>query len=96
MEARLRQGSAKGRRAQGSLFEHVVDLDAVRSSLGVDGYYRVAMTVREEMLRTSQMYRELPLDVFDRAASRRIDERLSQIGEERGLFLSPSPRIDFR
>ena len=96
MEARLTGGSARGRRAQGSLFEHVVDLDAVRASLGLEGYYRVAMAVREEMLRTSPLYRELPLDVFDRAASRRIDERLSKIGEERGLFLSPASRIDFR
>ena len=65
----------------------MVDLDAVRSSLGVDGCYRVAMEVREGMLRGSRMYRELPLEVFDRAASRRIDERLSEIGRERGLFV---------
>lgn len=96
MESRGATGSRQARRPQGSLFEHVVDLDAVRAHLGVEGWYRVAMAVREEMLRTSPMYRELPLDVFDRAAARRIDERLARIGEERGLFLSPGPRIDFR
>lgn len=84
-------------RSQGSLFEDEVDLDAVRTSLGIDGGWRLAMEVREGMLRRSRMYRELPLDVFDRAAAREIEDRLVRIGHERGLFLSPKPRrIDFR
>lgn len=93
-------GTSAGRRrprAQGSLFEEVVDLDAVRESLGVHGYYGVAMDVRESMLRKSRMYRELPKDVFERAAAREIDGRLTQIGRERGLFLTDVARkIDFR
>ena len=89
--------SAKRRaKSQGSLFEDAVDLDAVRASLGLEGCFEVAMAVREEMLRTSRMYRELPLDVFDRAAARRVDERLIEIGRERGLFLSVRPQVDFR
>ena len=90
-------GGRRGSRPQGSLFEEIVDLDAVRQSLGVDGCYRVAMEVRETMLRTSRMYRELPLDVFERAAAREIEGRLSRIGHERGLFLrGPCTKIDFR
>lgn len=79
------------RRAQGSLFDGEVDLDAVRASLGIEACFRVAMEVREGMLRTSKMYRELPPEVFDRAASRRIDERMSEIGRERGLFVGAFP-----
>lgn len=84
------------RRAQSSLFENVVDLDAVRASLGLEGCLRLAMAVREGMLRKSRMYRELPLDVFDRAADRQIEDRLVEIGRERGLFLGIGPKIDFR
>ena len=90
------QGGRRRQRAQGSLFEDVVDLDAVRENLGLEGCFRVAMEVRESMLRKSRMYRELPLDVFDRAAERNIEERLAQIGRERGLHHGVGAKIDFR
>lgn len=96
----MRPNRSAGRRpprSQGSLFDDEVDLAAVRESLGLEGYYRVVGEVREGMLRRSQMYRELPLDVFDRAAERAIEERLVLIGRQRGLFVGARARpIDFR
>lgn len=72
---------------QSSLFDEIVDLDAVRSNLGTEGYYRVAMEIREGLLRGSAMCRDMDLDVFDRHAERLIDARLREIGRSQGLFL---------
>lgn len=66
----------KRTRRQGSLFDELVDLDAVRARLGIEGYYRLRSEVREGLLRTSEMCRDMDLEVFDRHAERLIDERL--------------------
>ncbi|RYG26503.1 hypothetical protein EON82_03010 [bacterium] len=64
-----------------------MDLDAVRARLGIEGYYTIRSEVRENLLRTSAMCRDMDLEVFDRHAERLIDERLCEIGRKQGLFL---------
>jgi len=72
---------------QSSLFDEIVDLDAVRAHLGIEGYFRVAMEIREGLLRSSAMCRDMDLDVFDRHAERLIDAKLREIGRSQGIFL---------
>ena len=72
---------------QNSLFDEIVDVEAVRAQLGIEGYYRVAMEIREGLLRGSAMCRDMDLEVFYRHAERLIDARLREIGRSQGLFL---------
>jgi hypothetical protein len=83
----IRPRQTRKAKLQNSLFDEIVDLDAVRAQLGIEGYYRVAMKIREGLLRSSAMCRDMDLEVFDRHAERLIDARLREIGRSQGLFL---------
>ena len=83
----IRPRQTRRAKLQSSLFDEIVDLDAVRAQLGIEGYYRVAMEIREGLLRSSAMCRDMDLEVFDRHAERLIDARLREIGRSQGLFL---------
>ena len=87
-------GSSQARRAPGkrrggqmSLFEEVVDVEAVAERLGPRELAALERDVREGLLRSSAFYRDLDPALFDSAARKFLAIRLEKIGRERGIFL---------